>query len=303
MKNIFKTIVLALCLIILAGCSKDVPECTDPAVTTIMRKLMNDKIYEALGHSNVEVAKDTRGIIPKFLDSWGFKLSNISTTAYLETNHTRTCMAKVTVTVPETKQVADIQAAYALQTFEDSRSGEFELRVGPEFVSWAHGNARAVKQYYNTNRVRGVWSGVSQCTPTRFDSDNLNTAYAQGGVTLLKTYKPWTVDDLHAYPVSLEVMDGTVVMTITKPDGSKVVRSGKIDASQPYASSSFNFTQKDELSDVVFSSGYFQDDKFKQDVKDFRVMAQIRMNANGYETDANLRRTCTLNLTQADSVK
>ena len=82
-----------------------------------------------------------------------------------------------------------------------------------------------------------------------------------------------------------------------------VVRSGKIDASQPYASSSFNFTQKDELSDVVFSSGYFQDDKFKQDVKDFRVMAQIRMNANGYETDANLRRTCTLNLTQADSVK
>ncbi len=290
-----KSLLLVFVVVFLTACGKQPPDCSDSASAATLRGMLNDKIVEALSSRGTDVKQDTRGVIPKFLETWNFALTNVSTTGYDKTSRIRSCKAKATVALPDSKQKGEVEIEYTLQVFDDSKSGEFQLQVSKNFVTWAYGHYGLVQNYYNIHRVQGTWAGTSQCSPSALRDSYRPEVLAQG-VTVLKTHEPWAADDVNSRPVVLDVKDGVVTMTISKPDGSKVIRKGNIDPSQQFASSSFRFADKDELSTIVPQSGYFQGDEFREVETDQSVPVEIKFNATGGTADTFLVRRCALTL-------
>lgn len=283
-------------LLLLTGCSAKPPECSDSAAVKELHSFMDAAILEGLRYQRIEPAEDKRGVIQKYLASWKFDVSNISTQGYNEAARTRSCSAKVAVTVPGAKQSGEVQVQYDLQKYEDSKAGDFELRASRNFKAWSQDASSVVANHYRIYGVAGSWSGVAQCDPTsvrpRDSLQDLPMAELAQGYSVLKTSAPWVPDEATRYPISATIGDGQVVMVIAKPDGSKVTRKG---AMKP--SSRLEVSNDDELATAVLAHGYISDDKILTSTPNFlTVDARVKSNTTGSEFDARLVRYCGLEL-------
>ena len=295
-----KTIILSKCIVVIVGalllfgCAKKPPECGDSVASDTLHRLMNEQVVEGLRYHGVNAKEDKRGVIAEFLGTWTFGLSNISTIGYVESSRTRTCKAKATVTMPGYSKGGEVEVTYTLQTFEDSKNGQFELKAAKDFVLWANNAATVVLPYYKVNRVYGTWVGTTSCSKTQISFSNAEEIIPQQpdselGYTVIATASPWENDfQENTYPVSLNIKEGKASMAITKPDGSKVVRSGTLDAG-----GHVTMENNDELSNLVLNYGDISGEKFVATVPDYiRVEARVKSNATGNEFIGRVERFC-----------
>jgi hypothetical protein len=289
-----KYIAAILSVFTLFGCAKKPPECADQAASDTLHRVMNEQVVEGLRYLGVNAKDDKRGVIAQYLNTWTFGLSNISTVGYVEASRTRICKAKATMAVPGYDKGGEIEVDYTLQTFEDSKSGEFELKAAHNFVVWANNAAAIVKPYYSVNRLLGTWAGTTNCNHTTIAFSNTEgsqpmVADGEQGYSLLSSASAWAPDAQdNTYPVSLELKGGNATMHITKPDGSKVTRTGKLDSG-----GEVKLDNKDELATLVLARGYFSGEKFNAPAANsITVQARVKSNATGKELSAQLERRC-----------
>lgn len=283
-------------LLMLVGCGNKPPECSDSAAIETLHKLMNTQATDAATSYGAQTSYDPRGIVPSYLATWGYTVSNISTRGYDEASHTRSCTAKVALTIPDTKQSGEVNFTYTLQTFQDSKGGAFELQADRDFVSLSRSTASTLADYYHHHIVLGTWAGISQCEPSKVDG--VSDAELQQGFKILSATPDWIPDGPgERFPVELNVQDGQAVMTIGKPGGGTVVRKGTIDSKGELR---FDWQHPDELSSFVQHLGAIHDDSFAPEMnmnaKKLGSRAKLKSNATGNELDAVLSRSCELHL-------
>lgn len=301
MKSLIRArVLLTLAAILLVvGCAKKPPECSDGAAVDTMHKLLKEKALEASDAQGIRAVDGDQIFIDRYLSAWSFSLSNVSTTGYNESSRTRSCRAKATLTLPDAQKPAEREVAYELQKFEDSKSGDFELRVSPDFVRFAYSAGPFIRDYVGTMRASGVWEGTTQCNNTTVviaeTQRPLPEAEMTDGLTILALDIPWIADGVGTQiPVSVAIADGSVTMTIAKADGSTLKRQGKMTPN-----GSFTISGKDEVSSVVPDGGFVRGDVLNTlTASAMTGRGRVKSNATGSEFDVVLRRACTLNLTK-----
>jgi hypothetical protein len=299
MKKLFRLaawLPFAVAVMVLAGCGKKPPECADAAAVQSLRKFMNDAIVEGMRVQGVDATQDASGVLQKYLANWTFDLSNVTSQGYDEKGRTRSCHGKVSISVPDTKQTGYVDLDYEMQMLEDQKSGEFQLRVDRNFQRWAYGASEPATKYYRVHGVAGTWVGTSQCNATqamRTTSEPLPSTEAAQGFTLVNATGAWLPDDAVAKtPVKVVIEDGQVTMTITKPDGSSVVRKTEL---QP--SGGFEFSSEDDMASAVSLRGRVTNEGIRTSMPNHvSVAARVKSNATGNELDGRLVRYCELNL-------
>jgi hypothetical protein len=141
----------AASLVLLTACSKQAPQCADAAARDSIRKYMDESVIEALRYQGVDSGKDSEGVIAKYLASWGFELSNVTSNGYDEKSRTRSCQGHVSITIPDTGQRGYVDLSYSMQMLEDGKSGGFELGVSHNYQVWAYGAAAPVLNFYRAH--------------------------------------------------------------------------------------------------------------------------------------------------------
>ena len=286
-------------LLLLVGCGNKPPECSDSEAIETLHKLTNKLAVDEATLWGAKTSYDPRGIVPRYLATWGFAVSNISTRGYDEASHTRSCTAKVAITIPDTKQSGEVDFTYTLQTFQDSKGGAFELKADQNYVSLSTNTGTILGDYYKRHIVFGTWVGISQCEPSKVD--RVSEAELQQGFTILSATPDWVPDGPgERFPVELTVQEGqAAVMTIGKPGGGTVVRKGEIDSKGELR---FDYQHPDELGSFVPYLGAIHSDSFVPEMnlnaKTLGSRAKIKSNATGNELDAVLYRSCELHLTK-----
>jgi len=300
----FPRVILMLLPVIFTACTKKPPDCSD--ASDALYHAMTNKITTELTYQHIG-KQDGENIIKTFLDTWKFSLSNITTNGYDEQSRTRSCKAKVTVQIPKMDKPSETDVTYNMQTFEDTKSGTFQLSTDSAFPIWSGNHVNLVQDYYYVNRMHGIWTGASQCAQTHITS-NISLITGPGGLedankgfTVIKALNPWAADDFTSFPVTLEIKDSQVSMKIKKPDGSFVIRNGKMD-SRFYGTpkSNFKLNSHDELSTLVSDQMYFENDsnQLKSPGDGMSTNAVVKINATEQEGEVTIGRICTLKLTQ-----
>lgn len=290
----------ALLYIIAAGlvsaCGKKPPECADTKASDALRNSMNAWVVEALPASRVNPAEDKGGVIPKYLATWTFALSNVTSSGYDEKSKTRSCAGKVTVTIPDTKQSAALDVGYEMQTLEDSKSGDFELRTSANFRRFSFGMSEPVGNHYKVYGVSGTWVGQSTCTPTQVQ-ENLFSRFPENqsanGFTVLSSDTPWQPDEAAAnIPLKVVIDGGKATVDITAPGGKSIRRIGQLQPNQRFA-----MTENDEMKTAISKEAYISSDGLIYDSRSpIQVRARVRSNATGTELDGVLTRICNMKL-------
>lgn len=293
-----KSLLIVFGMVLLTACGKKPPECADAAAGDSLHKFMNASIVEALPAKGVNAAEDSTGIIQKYLATWTFDLSNVTTKGYDEKSKTRSCGGKVTISIPDTKQTGYVDIEYDMQTFEDAKSGDFQLRASRNFKTWAYGSMEPVAKFYRNTRTAGAWSGISRCDRTEVRSETLGAVSNEEigqGYSLVSTSGTWVADPAQDIPVELTVTAGAAEM--------KIAAGGRVLTRRTEVSDkgTFRFPSRDEYESLVPGQGSIADGEFVQDdVKSGNVgmYAKIKSNATGNLLNVVLVRSCVLKLSK-----
>jgi hypothetical protein len=289
-------LLLVLASTLLAGCSKQPPECAETAASDALRNSMNAWIGEALPFKGVKPKEDRGGLIDKYLATWAFNLSNVTTTGYDEKSKTRSCAGKVSIAIPDKKQDATVDVQYEMQTLEDKKSGEFQLRTDGRYKTWSYGLIEPVADHYKVYRVSGTWIGKSNCGVTSIQ-ENLFTKFADDeaaqGFTVLSTATPWVPDEAaREVPVKAVIDAGEVTLDVTAAGGKSIRRTSQLQPSQR-----FEIGAEDEMKTGLPQTGYISSDGMIYDsFSPTTAQARVKSNATGNELDGVLVRRCTLRL-------
>jgi hypothetical protein len=280
----------------LAGCGKKPPECADEAAAKSLRNFMNDSVVEGARILGIDVRKDTAGVIAKYLSSWTFDLSNVTSQGYDEKSRTRSCAGKVTITIPDTKQTGYVDVAYTMQTLEDGKSGDFQLKVGKNYQQWAYGAATPAVKFYRDTTTAGVWTGVSQCGPTELRTQSLGAVSSEEfgqGYSVESTSGVWAADGSSQPSIELSVSGGKAVMNIAA-GGKTLSRSTDLGEKGTLV-----FPSRDEFESLVPGVGAIAEGAFVQpdaSGPNVAVRAKVKSNATGNVSDVVLVRSCVLKL-------
>lgn len=281
---------------LLAGCSKKPPECADDAASGALRKSMNAWIGEASPFKGVKPSDDRGGLIDKYLAAWTFSLSNVTTTGYDDKSRTRSCAGKVSIVIPDTKQGATVDVQYEMQTLEDKKSGEFQLRTDGRFKTWSYGLIEPVADHYKVYGISGTWIGKSDCGITSVQQ-NLFTKFADNeaeqGFAILSTATPWVSDEAaREVPVRAVIDAGKVTLDVTVAGGKSIRRTSPLQPSQR-----FEMGAEDEMKTGLPQMGYISSDGMIYDsYSPTTTQARVKSNATANELDGMLVRRCTLRL-------
>jgi hypothetical protein len=290
-----KSLLIVFGMVLLAACSKKPPECADAGASETLRKVMNASIAEGLRFKGINIADDSTGLMQKYLATWTFDLSNVTTQGYDEKSKTRSCAGKVTISIPDTKQTGYVEFQYDMQVLEDAKSGDFQLRASKNFETWAYGAIVPVANHYRIYSVSGTWSGMSTCRPSELVQTpfaKLPHAEAAQGFTILSTEAPWQPDEVaQQNAVKMTIADGVVNVQIAGPDGKSYTRTGKLEST-----GSFKTSAEDEMKTAVVSGARITSDGgIRESVPgDLSVAARVKSNATGNEMDALQVRRCDL---------
>lgn len=294
--NVAAWLLIVLSALMLAGCGKKPPECADGAAKDSLRNFMNSAIVEALPAKGVKVAEDTGGLIQRYLATWAFDLSNVTSSGYDEKSKTRSCAGKVSISIPDTQQKGHVDVQYDMQVLEDSKSGDFQLRATKNFQIWSYGAMEAVANHYKIHSISGSWSGVSQCGPTEVKKNQfaeLPPSESQQGFTVLTTEGTWQPDDVAKQnAVTVSIKDGAVSIQIALGDGKSVQRKGNL-----APDGSFKAAAEDDLKTAVLAEARVSQYGIREVMPNhLSARARVKSNATGNELDALLTRRCSLDL-------
>jgi hypothetical protein len=202
----------------------------------------------------------------------------------------------VTVTIPDTQKSVAADVGYEMQTREDAKSREFELRTTANFRGWSFALSQPVADHYKVNGVSGTWMGLSTCSPTEVKENlfsNFPANQAASGFTLLSSEVPWQPDEATANVAVKVVIDaGKVTVDIAAPGGKSIYRTAQLQRNQR-----FTMTESDEMKSAISKEAYLSSDGLIYDSRSpIQVRARVRSNATGSELNGVLTRICNMRL-------
>jgi hypothetical protein len=202
----------------------------------------------------------------------------------------------VTITIPDTKQTGYVDVAYTMQTLEDGKSGDFQLKVGKNYQQWAYGAATPAVKFYRDTTTAGVWTGVSQCGPTELRTQSLGAVSSEEfgqGYSVESTSGVWAADGSSQPSIELSVSGGKAVMNIAA-GGKTLSRSTDLGEKGTLV-----FPSRDEFESLVPGVGAIAEGAFVQpdaSGPNVAVRAKVKSNATGNVSDVVLVRSCVLKL-------
>jgi hypothetical protein len=157
---------LTLTAIVLTGCAKKPPECSDPDVLKTIQSMLVSNAKETLQTMSPYTGNETRfqddptKIQDSYYQGMNIEVVNIVSDGYNEQAKKNSCKGKLSVSLVSGKKLSRA-IEYSTQRTED-KDGNFVVEV-QEFAPFIQGVASDLHFYYYVKRYTGEWTGNYSC--------------------------------------------------------------------------------------------------------------------------------------------